>query len=309
MEAKIIKGDLIKDRIFNDVKNEIAKLKAKYDKVPGIAFIGFLGIPLSKYNIPLHVQFAESAGFNVFKEIKSENTTEDEMFTLIEKLNKNNDIHAIVLLQPLPAHLNPIRIINKIDQNKEVEGFHPENMLSTLIPDIHTNKYSMCLPTALVEMFKDAQLQFKKDQEWVFVLDDEFISNSLTNMVVKTAASKVVPHDCSLSIINKNSKNLIDYCKRADILVVVTKSPEYIQAEWLKTGVYIIDIYSNLVKEIPSKNDPDRLVPIIRGGINVDSVKNIAGAILPIPGGLMTVVLSILLRNALISFKNSLNIN
>ena len=308
METKIIKGDLIKEKIFNEVKNEITTLKSKYNKAPGIAFIGFSEVPLSKYNIPLHVQTAEAAGFNVFTEIKTGNTTEEELFNLIDKLNNDNDIHAIVLLQPLPEYLNPIRIINRIDRDKEVEGFHPENMLSTLIPDIQTNKYPMCLPSALVEMFKEAGVHFNKDQEWVFLLDDEFISNSLTNMVVKTAASKVVPHDCSMSIINKNSKNLVEYCKRADILVVVTKTPEYIQAEWLKTGVCIIDIYSNLVKEIPSKNDPTRLVPIIRGGINVDTVKNIAGVLLPIPGGLMTVVLTILLRNAIISFKNSLNI-
>ncbi|HEX7412345.1 MAG TPA: tetrahydrofolate dehydrogenase/cyclohydrolase catalytic domain-containing protein [Bacteroidales bacterium] len=309
METKIIKGDSIKERIFKEVKDEIAGLLAKFHKAPGIAFIGFSCVPLSKYNIPYHVQLAEAAGFNVLTEIKADNTTEEELFDLIEKLNQNDDIHAIVILQPLPEHLNPIRIINKINPDKEVEGFHPQNMLSTLIPDIQTSKYPMCLPTALSELFKEAGLQFKIDQEWVFVLDDEFISNSLTNMVVKSAASKVIPHDCAVTIINKNSKNLIEYCKRADILAVVTRTPEYIQAEWLKPGVCIIDIYSNLVKEIPSKNDPNRLVPIIRGGVNVDSVTNIAGAILPIPGGLMSVVLTILLRNALISFKNSLNIN
>jgi methylenetetrahydrofolate dehydrogenase (NADP+)/methenyltetrahydrofolate cyclohydrolase len=306
METKIIKGDLVKEQIFNEVKNEVAKLKAKYDKVPEIAFIGFSEVPLAKYNIPLHVQLAEAAGFKVYKKIITEKVTEADMFNLIEKLNKSPEIHAIVLLQPLPEYLNPIRIINKIDRDKEVEGFHPQNMLSSLIPDIKTDKYPMCLPSALVELFKDANVQFEKDQEWVFLVDDEFISNALTNMVVKTASSVVVPHDCSISIINKNSKNLIDYCKRADVLVVVTKVPEYIQPEWLKTGVCIIDIYSNLVKEIPSKNDPDRLVPIIKGGVNVDSVKNIASVIVPIPGGLMAVVLTILLRNALISFKNSL---
>ena len=308
METKIIKGDLIKDRIFNEVKNEIAKLVTKHNKVPGIAFIGFSNVPLSKYTIPLHVQLAETAGFKVFTEIKTEKTTENEMFHLIEKLNNRDDIHAIVLLQPFPEHLNPIRIINTIKTDKEVEGFHPQNMLGTLIPDIKTDKYPMCLPTALTELFKDAGFQLKSNQEWVFVLDDEFISNSLTNMIVKAAASEVVPHNCVISFINKSSKHLIDYCKRADILVVVSRTPEYIKAAWLKTGVCIIDIYSNLVKEIPSKQDPNRLVPIIRGGINVDSVQNIASVILPIPGGLMTVVLPILLRNALTSFRNTLSI-
>jgi methylenetetrahydrofolate dehydrogenase (NADP+)/methenyltetrahydrofolate cyclohydrolase len=307
METMIIKGDSVKEKIFDEVKNEIAGLQEKYHRVPGIAFIGFSCVPLAKYNIPLHVQLAEALGFKVWKKIEPENVTEEEVFELIEKLNNDDEIHAIVLLQPLPAHLNPIRIINKIDPCKEVEGFHPVNMLSTLIPDIQTTKYPMCLPAALFEMFREAGIQIRKDQEWVFVLDDEFFSNTLTNMIVRTAASKVVPDDCAVTILNKNSQKLIEHCKRADFLVVVSKTPEYIRPEWLKPGVCIIDIYSNLVREVPAKKDPNKLVPVIRGGVNVESVQHIAGAILPIPGGLMTVVMAILFRNTVISFKNSLN--
>jgi methylenetetrahydrofolate dehydrogenase (NADP+) / methenyltetrahydrofolate cyclohydrolase len=307
METMIIKGDAVKEKIFGEVKNEIARLQEKYHQVPGIAFIGFSCVPLAKYNIPLHVQLAEALGFKVWKEIEPENVTEEEVFRLIEKFNNDKEIHAIVLLQPLPVHLNPIRIINKIDPCKEVEGFHPVNMLSTLIPDIQTTKYPMCLPAALFEMFKEAGMQVQKDQEWVFILDDEFFSNTLTNMIVRTAASKVVPDDCPVTILNKNSKKLIEHCKRADILVVVSKTPEYIRPEWLKPGVCIIDIYSNLVREVPSKKDPNKLVPVIRGGVNVESIQHIAGAILPIPGGLMTVVMAIMFRNTVVSFKHCLN--
>jgi len=308
METMIIKGDSVKEKIFGEVKNEIIVLREKYHRVPGIAFIGFSCVPLAKYNIPLHVQLAEALGFKVWKEIEPDDVTEEEVFNLIEKLNNDDKIHAIVLLQPLPAHLNPIRIINKIDPCKEVEGFHPVNMLSTLIPDIQTIKYPMCLPAALFEMFREAGMKVKKDQEWVFLLDDEFFSNTLTNMIVKTAASTVVPDDCAVTFLNKNSQKLIEHCKRADFLVVVSKTPEYIRPEWLNSGVCIIDIYSNLVREVPSKNDPNKLVPVIRGGVNVDSVQHIAGAILPIPGGLMTVVMAILFRNTVMAFKNSLSL-
>lgn len=306
METKIIKGDLIQQKIFTDVKTEILTIKEKYHKVPGIAFIGFSGIPLGKYNIPLHVNLAESLGFNVFKEIKSEDTTEEELFELIEELNHRVDLHAIVLLQPLPKHLIPIRIVNKINPEKEVEGFHPLNMLGNLMQEIQTNKYPMCLPEALFEMFKEAEIEIQKDQEWVFVLDDEFFTNSLTNMIVRTAAAKVVPKESPVTYINKNSVKLAEHISRADYLVIVSKYPEYVQADWLKPGVCIIDIYSNLVKEVPSKNDPNRLVPVIRGGVNVKSVEGIAGAILPIPGGLMTVVMAILFRNTVLAFNNDL---
>ena len=307
METMIIKGDSVKDKILYEVKNEIAQLKGKFNRVPGIAFIGFSCIPLAKYNIPLHVQSAEAMGFKVITEIEPDNITEDEIFKKIEKLNRDNEIHAIVLLQPLPAQLNPIRIINKIDPCKEVEGFHPLNMLSTLVPDIQTSRYPMCLPSALFEMFRDAGMKMPADQEWVFVLDDEFFTNTLTNMIVRTAAAKAVPGDCAVTFVNKDSSKLIEHCKRADVLVIVSKIPEYIKPEWLKPGVCILDIYSNLVKEVPSKKDPDKLVPVIRGGVNVDSVQHIAGSILPIPGGLMTVVMAILFRNTVIAFKIAIN--
>ena len=195
-------------------------------------------------------------------------------------------------------------LIIDADPEKEVEGFHPVNMMGTMIPDIQASRYPMCLPEAMFEMFREAGIHPQKDQEWVFLLDDGFLSNTLTKMIVRAAASRVVPDDCAVSFINKESMYLVEHCKRADVLVVVTKTPEYVQPEWLKPGVCIIDIYSNLVREVPSKSDPEKLVPVIRGGVNVNSVTNIAGAILPIPGGLMTVVMAILFRNTVTSFKH-----
>jgi len=306
METKILKGNTLQEKVLSEVKHEIINFKKKYNKIPGIAFIGFFGVPLGKYNIPLHVNMAKNLGFHVFTEVEPENVTEDELFELIDKLNEDKDIHAIVLLQPLPTHLNSVRITSRIDPDKEVEGFHPQNMLSTMMPDSQESKYPMCLPMALYELFKEGGVQVQKDQEWVFVLDDEFFSNTFTNMIVRTAAIKAVPDDNAVTIVNKNSGKLVEHFKRADYLVVVTKEPGYVKPEWLKPGVCIIDVYANLIKEIPSKKDPNRLVPIIRGGVNVEAIKNIAGAILPIPGGLMSMVLAILFRNTLISFKNSL---
>lgn len=307
METIILKGDRIQEIILAETKSEISRLKEKYSRIPGIAFIGFKGVPLAKYSIPLHVNMAEELGFKVLLEIKEENVTEEELFRLIDELNHNNDIHAIVILQPIPPHLNPMRIVNRIDPKKEVEGFHPQNLLNTMLPEVLTGRYPMCLPTALTEIFADAGLKIKKGQEWVFLVDDEFFHNSLTNMIVRTSSMKVVPKDCPVTFVNRNSEKVVEHCKRADFLVIVTKYPEYVQPEWLKPGVCIIDIYSNLVKEVPSKNDPARLVPIIRGGIHADRVKDIAGAILPIPGGLMTVVLAILMRNSVMAFRNSLD--
>lgn len=306
METMILKGEAVRDRLFYEVKSELTALQQKYNKTPGIAFIGFAGVPLGKYNMPLHVTTAQQLGFNVFPTVLPEDVTEESLTALIEDCNKNEEIDAVLLLQPLPLQLNPLVMAGKIDQRKEVEGFHPLNLAGTLMPDTGLNHYPMCLPTALAVIFEEDHIFPQKDQEWVFVLDDEFFTNPLTYMIVRAAASKAVPKECPLSFISKESGKLREYCKRADFLVIVTKVPEYVDPEWLKPGVCIIDIYSNLVKEVPSKADPNRLVPVIRGGVHVDGIKGIAGAILPVPGGLMTVVLGILFKNTLESFKTRL---
>jgi len=309
METKIIRDSTLKDQILGEVKSEIARLVKQDKNKPGIAFIGFLGVPLGKYNIPFHVQLAKNLGFEVIVETPPDDISEEDLFSIVDELNENDKIHAIVLLQPLPVHLIPVRIMNRIDPAKEVEGFHPQNMIKTLMPEIAESSLPMCLPTALYELFKSNQIPVFKDAEWVLLLDEEFFSNQLVNMVTRTAFIKAVPDNNILSIVNRKSEKLQEYCHRADFLVVVTKEPQYVQSNWLKKGVCIIDIYSNLVKEIPSKNDPARLVPIIRGGVDVESVQNIAGAILPIPGGLMSVVLAILFRNVLHAYKRSLKGN
>jgi methylenetetrahydrofolate dehydrogenase (NADP+) / methenyltetrahydrofolate cyclohydrolase len=303
METIILKGEIAKDRILAETRTQVSDLKKMYEKKPGIAFIGFEGVPLAKYTVPLHVHLAEDLGFRVFLEMQKEDIGEKDVLDLIMALNMNEDVHAIVVFQPVPAHLNPMRIINRIDPAKEVEGFHPQNMLSTLLPDVIPGRFPMCLPAALQEILSEAKLSPGGDQQWLFLADDEFLVNPLTKMIIHTAAMKVVPAGCRMTFLCRSSRFLMQECKQADWLVVVTKHPEYLNPQFLKPGVVIIDIYSNLVQELPSKKDPDKLIPVIRGGISAEAAMNIAGAILPIPGGLMTTVLAILFNNAMLAFR------
>ena len=302
METTILKGEGIKDKILAETQTKIVEVKVQFGATPGIAFIGFEGVALAKYTIPLHVNLAEQLGFRAVLKMMPESVTEPALFAQVEALNQDPDIHAIVILQPVPPHLNAMRISYHMIPEKEVEGFHPVNMLTTLLPEVMQNHYPMCLPAALGEIFKEAEIRPQKDQRWVYLADDEFLENPLTKMIIHVAALKAVPNHCPVTFITRNSSLREEICKQADFLVIITKYPEYVKPEWLKPGVCIIDIYSNLVKEVPSKNDPSKLVPVIRGGITAETVKGIASAILPIPGGLMTTVLAILFRNALLAF-------
>lgn len=304
METKVLNGTTYRDHIFGRIKEEIANLAAGSEERPGITFIAMTGHePLMKYTIALHEQAARDLGFRVKTEILSCETQEEKLFELIDRLNADNSVHAIVLLQPMPAHINAIRIINHIDPMKEVEGFHSSHLFSMLARDLRKIRYPMVLPTALNELFVEAGISKTEGTEWVFVADDEFFSRPFTNMVVKTACPQVVPDNCSITILNKNSTNLADHIKRADFLFIVSKCPGFIQREWIKTGVCIVDVYSNLVAEVPSKKHPGVMLPVIRGGVNAEAVNNVAGVIAPCPGGLMPVVLAILFSNALKAFK------
>lgn len=306
MKTKILKGTDYQNAIFNEIKNEILEIKMKINAVPGIAFIACVGhLPLMKYTIALHDQAAKGLGFNTKIETLPHTTTEEELFEVIENLNQNDTIQSIVLLQPLPKHLNAINIIERISRDKEIEGFHPNNVINTLTKGFNKTKYSMCLPTAVLELFKSTGVEVNKGQEFVFVADQDFISDPFRSLILRTASSQLVPSDCSFTIVNSDNTRIKDFCKRADFLFVISENPEFIEPKWLKSGVCILDVYSNLINEIPNKKDPNMLIPVIRGGVNTNAVINIAGSIAPCPGGLMPVLLAVLLRNALIAFKGS----
>lgn len=307
METKILKGEQIKETIFSGIINEISLLSKKHNRTPAIAFLAFTGHqPLMKYTIGLHQQAARQLGFDVIIKTLPAESSEEEMIEIINSLNTDDSIQSIVLLQPVPKHINAFRIIEKISVEKEIEGFHPKNIIDTLTKGISHTRYPMCLPTALMELFQSENVTISKGQEFVIVADQSFISNPFRNLILKTASSQIVPSDCSFTIINSDNAKLIDYCKRADYLFVVSENPDFLPSDWLKPGVCIVDIYSNLADEIQSKNDPDKWIPIIKGGVNTESVMNIAGQIAPCPGGLMPVLLAVLFRNALKAFTNSI---
>jgi methylenetetrahydrofolate dehydrogenase (NADP+) / methenyltetrahydrofolate cyclohydrolase len=303
MDTKILNGAAYKDQIFSRIREDIASLNGSGEK-PGITFIAMTGHePLMKYTIALHEQAARELGFNVNRKLLPSTSREEDLFEIIDQLNGDDSVHAIVLLQPMPKHINAIRIINRIDPSKEVEGFHAAHLVNMLARDDEKIIYPMVLPTALNELFREAGIIKTENDEWVFVADDEFFSRPFTNMVVKTACPQVVPDNCVLTIVNKNSVHLVEHINKADFLIIVSKCPGYVQREWLKPGVCIVDVYSNLVDEVPSKKKPGVMLPVIRGGVFTETVTTWAGAVAPCPGGLMPVVLAILFVNAFKAFQ------
>ncbi|MBS2211996.1 hypothetical protein KEM09_11305 [Carboxylicivirga mesophila] len=308
MAAEIINGAGFQQQVFAEIQAEVSAMQRQHQPTPGIAFIAFVDhLPLMKYTIPLHTEAARALGFQVSLETCSASSGEEAMLKVIEQLNADESVHAIVLLQPVPKHINAINLIKHINSSKEVEGFHPQNILATQVHGVFGTRYPMCLPMAFFELFKYAGIKVERGQEFVFVADQDFISNPFRSLILKTASLQVIPQGCSYTLVNADNERIEDYCKRADYLFVVSEQPEFVKPEWLKKGVCIIDIYSNLVKEVASKKNPDVMIPVIRGGVSKEAVMPVAGKIAPCPGGLMPVLLAVLLRNALNACKYQLS--
>ncbi|MGE5424060.1 MAG: tetrahydrofolate dehydrogenase/cyclohydrolase catalytic domain-containing protein [Syntrophothermus sp.] len=299
METKILTGKIMQGKIFQTIKEDTDQLRKNHGIIPGIAFIGFDGFPLNKYSFPLHVKCALDAGFKVEHQLLSMKVTDEEVKAVIDEFNADESIDAIVVLQPVPPQLNPLLIESMILPQKEVECFHPQNMLQAVTTGTFNNNCRMCLPQALEEILKEENIPVGLEDRWVFVLDKEFFSNQLTLAIVNTAAKQVVPPGAPVTFVSSSSSHLREIAITADFLAIISKKICFFQREWLKDGVVIIDVYSNLVKEVPSKGNPSDLVPVIRGGIDIEKARNKAAAILPVPGGLMTLVLGLLLQNTL----------
>lgn len=306
MEALIIKSTNLQERFLSEVKEEVEQLADHYAQKPTIVFIGFGEIPLIQYVILSYVKVAKKAGFHVVTQIKMNDEKEEELIKSIERFNDNPDIDAILLLQPLPPHLDFFRVISKVNPEKEVEGFHPLNLMPALHPKETRHSFKPCMAEAFSALLNDQNIHFTANSEWIVLMDDEFSRNPILEMTVRNGILHFLSPNSSLTIVNTNSACMDKHCKHADVLVVITRQPEIVKAEWLKPGVFIIDIYGSLTNEVPSKSDPYQMRPVILGGVNPNEIKHVASAIIPVCEGLHKIAPCIFLRNAVISFRNKM---
>lgn len=304
MKATILNGKEYQKTIFNKIKNEIIQIEKEHSRKPGITFIGCIGhLPLMKYTLGLHEKAARELGFKTIVETCPHTISEKDLLDVVDKHNNDDTVHAIILFQPVPKHINAINIIERINNKKEVEGFHPKNIIETLTKGLKGNQNSMCLPMALKELFKISDIKIESGQQFTFVADQDFLSNPFRSLILRTASSLVVPPDCVLTIVDSAHKELMKICEQADYLIIISEKPEFFSPTSLKPDMCIVDIYSNLVKEIPSKKNPEILVPVIKGGVDTEAVMKLPVKIAPCPGGLMPVLLAILFKNVLEAFK------
>mgnify|MGYP001150898743 CR=1 FL=1 len=297
MTAKLIKGTEIREEILKEIEEEVAKLKAEKGTVPGLVTILVGENPASISYVTLKIKTADRLGFKEVQDNQPEDISEADLLALIDKYNKDDSIHGILVQLPLPKHIDEKKILNAIDPDKDVDGFHPVNVGRLMIGGSEV-KFAPCTPAGIQEMIVRAGVE-TSGAEVVVVGRSNIVGKPIANMMLQKGPGA----NATVTVVHTRTKDLAAHCKRADILIVAAGVPGLVKPEWIKPGACVIDVGVNRVGEKPSKKDPSRMVAVLEGDVDFEGAKEVAGKITPVPGGVGPMTITMLMKNTLRAAK------
>jgi methylenetetrahydrofolate dehydrogenase (NADP+)/methenyltetrahydrofolate cyclohydrolase len=256
--------------------------------------------PASISYVTLKIKTANQLGFKEIQDSQADDISEEDLLALVDKYNNDDSIHGILVQLPLPKHLDEKKVLNAIDPDKDVDGFHPVNVGRLMIGGAEV-KFAPCTPAGIQEMIMRAGVE-TSGAEVVVVGRSNIVGKPIANMMLQKSDGA----NSTVTIVHTRTQDLAGHCKRADILIVAAGVPDLVKPEWIKPGACVIDVGVNRVGEKISEKTGKKIA-ILKGDVDFDKAKEIAGSITPVPGGVgpMTVML---MKNTLKSLKFKLGI-
>ena len=276
MSAQIIDGKMISAKVRAEIKEEVNGMTEK----PGLAVIIVGEDSASKVYVRNKAKGCEEVGFYSEVHALAENTTEEELLSLIEKLNNEPKIDGILVQLPLPKHLDEKTVINAINPEKDVDAFHPVNTGKIMIGDYD---FLPCTPAGVMRLLEESGIE---------VNGKNCVVVGRSNIVGKPQAMLLLQKNGTVTVCHSRTKDLVAECKRADILVVAIGKAKFITADYIKPGAAVIDVGMD-------RDENGKLC----GDVDFDSAKEVAGAITPVPGGVGPMTIAMLLTNTLKAAK------
>jgi methylenetetrahydrofolate dehydrogenase (NADP+) / methenyltetrahydrofolate cyclohydrolase len=301
MTAQLIKGTEIREKILEEIAAEVKEIKEKHGKVPGLVTILVGENPASISYVTLKIKTADRLGFKEVQDSQPEDISEEDLLGLIDKYNKDDSIHGILVQLPLPKHIDEKRVLNAIDPDKDVDGFHPVNVGRLMIGGDEV-KYAPCTPAGIQEMIIRAGVE-TKGAEVVVVGRSNIVGKPIANMMLQKGPGA----NATVTVVHTGTKDLASHCKRADILIVAAGVPGLVKPEWIKPGSCVIDVGVNRVGEKKSEKT-GKMIAILKGDVDFDAAKEIAGFITPVPGGVGPMTITMLMKNTLKALKYAIGI-
>jgi methylenetetrahydrofolate dehydrogenase (NADP+)/methenyltetrahydrofolate cyclohydrolase len=284
MNAELIDGKAASAALREEIGAEVSRINTAHGLQPGLAVVLVGDDPASQIYVRNKGKQTLEAGMQSFTHRPDADVSEAELLELVSQLNADPQVHGILVQLPLPAHIDEQRVVQSIDPQKDVDGFHPLNVgglasgdPAALVP---------CTPVGCLLMLKK---YFNNDLSGKNAL---VIGRS--NIVGKPVAQLLLRESCTVTIAHSRTRDLPGVCRQADIVVAAVGRPEMVRGDWIKPGAVVIDVGINRIATDEGKT---RLV----GDVNFEEASINAAAITPVPGGVGPMTIACLLRNTVVA--------
>lgn len=280
--ATIIDGKAFAAGLRERVGEAVSEISATHGIKPGLAVVLVGEDPASQVYVRNKGKQTVEAGMNSIEHKLDEDTSEEDLLTLVDQLNNDPSVNGILVQLPLPKQINEEKVINSISVDKDVDGFHIENVGKLSIGE---DSLVPCTPAGCIMLLKD-QIGDLTGKNAVVV--------GRSNIVGKPVSLLLLREHCTVTIAHSRTRDLPSVCRNADILVAAVGVPELVKGDWVKPGGVVIDVGINRVEGEDGKG---KLV----GDVDYAGASEVAGAITPVPGGVGPMTIACLLRNTVIA--------
>jgi 5,10-methylene-tetrahydrofolate dehydrogenase/methenyl tetrahydrofolate cyclohydrolase len=294
MTAKLIDGKQIAEKVREEVREGVIKMKEETGYVPGLATVRVGEDPASATYVRMKQRMCEQLGIRSIGHVLPEDASQKEVETLVKELNANPDVNGILVQLPLPGHLDEEAILNSIDLEKDVDGFHPVN-IGRLAMKGRDPLFIPCTPHGCIRLLEESGIP---------ISGAEAVIVGRSNIVGLPVAMLLQKANATVTICHSRTKDLAAHTRNADILIAAIGRTEMITGDMIKPGAAVIDVGINQ-KEDPTKKRGYRLV----GDVEFESAEEVAGAITPVPGGVGPMTIAMLMANTLRAAQMALAAN
>jgi len=283
--SQLIDGKRVASQMRATIREEAGRLLASTGKRPNLTVVILGENPASQSYVRSKKKSAADVGFDSDVLELSAQTTESELLNLIGKLNADDGVHGILVQLPLPDHIDEQAVIRKISVEKDVDGFHPEQVGGL---SIGLDVLEPCTPSGIMALLNFYDIDVA-GMNAVIIGRSNIVGKPIANMLLRKHATVTVTHS--------RTKNLAEITRQADLVVVAIGRPYFLTADMVKEGVVVIDVGINRTEE-------GKLV----GDVDFSEVEKKASYITPVPGGVGPMTITMLLSNTLVAFKKSLGV-
>lgn len=279
MSAPVINGKQVSEEIRGALRGEVERM-AKQGFTPGLAVVLVGEDPASQVYVRNKEKACQDLGYYSEVHRLSASTTQDELLELVDKLNRQSNIHGILVQLPLPKHIHEKAVIDAISVDKDVDGFHPVNVGNLVIGD---DSLLPCTPAGVIELIKRTGIEMAGKHAVVI---------GRSNIVGKPVSLLLQREHATVTMCHSRTANMKELTKQADILVVAIGRANFVDASYVKPGAVVIDVGMNRLESGK-----------LAGDVDYESVKEISGPITPVPGGVGPMTITMLMQNTLIAAK------